>query len=165
MGPRRWAPVPALAALLLIAGAGAVAAQAAGGGAPAGGRERVITITARQFRFDPGVIEVNKGDRVVLKVRSVDVTHGFYLDGYGIKEELWPFQEKTITFVADRPGRFMFRCAVTCGTFHPYMIGWLRVKPNVYFSAGAAGAVLMAGGFVLLLLARARRMTPDVERV
>jgi hypothetical protein len=37
----------------------------------------------------------------------------------------------------------MFRCAVTCGPFHPYMIGWLRVQPNVTLRLGllALGAI------------------------
>ncbi len=165
MSRRRLAPLSVAAVILVVAGAVMVATQSLAKAQAEGGQERVIEITARQFRFDPGVIEVNKGDRVILKIRSVDVTHGFYLDGYGINEELWPFQEKTIEFTADRPGRFMFRCAVTCGTFHPYMIGWLRVKPNVYFTAGAAGTGLMVVGAVLLLLGKARRLTPDVERV
>lgn len=128
-------------------------------------QERVIEITARQFAFEPGVIEVNRGDRVVLKVRAMDVTHGFYLDGYGIREEILPGQEKEIAFTADRPGRFMFRCAVTCGTFHPYMIGWLRVKPNVNFAAGVAGAAVLVGGAIILFLARRGRLAEDVHRV
>lgn len=152
-------PAVVLAALLIVALASSVRSA---GTAP---EERVIEITARQFAFEPGVIEVNRGDRVVLKVRAVDVTHGFYLDGYGIREEILPGQVKEIAFTADRPGRFMFRCAVTCGTFHPYMIGWLRVQPNVNFTAGVAAAAVLVGGAIILLLARKGRMAEDVHRV
>ena len=33
-------------------------------------------ITAKQFAFEPEIIEVNKGDRVRLIVTSTDVPHG-----------------------------------------------------------------------------------------
>ncbi len=127
------------------------------------GRERVIDLVGRRFEWDPGVIEVNRGDRVVLRVRAEDVTHGLYIDGYGIREEIFPGQVKEITFTADRPGRFMFRCAVTCGTFHPYMTGWLRVKPNTNFAAGAAGAGLLVAGSLAVLHRNKGRSTSDVH--
>lgn len=129
------------------------------------GQERVIEVTAQRFRWEPGIIEVNRGDRVVLRVRDVDVTHGFYLDGYGIRTELLPGQEKEIRFTADRSGRFIFRCATTCGTFHPYMIGWLRVKPNTNFTAGVIGAAVLVIGAAVLFLTRKGRMAQDVHHV
>ncbi len=52
--------------------------------------EKVFNIKARQFAYEPSVIRVNKGDRVVLRLTSKDVTHGFYLDGYGIDAEIKP---------------------------------------------------------------------------
>ena len=39
-------------------------------------------ITAERFQFAPSTIEVNQGDTVRLVVRSVDVAHGFRLDGH-----------------------------------------------------------------------------------
>lgn len=126
-------------------------------------RERVIDLVGRRFQWDPGVIEVNRGDRVVLRVRAEDVTHGLYIDGYGIREEIFPGQVKEITFTADRPGRFMFRCAVTCGTFHPYMTGWLRVKPNTHFAAGVTGVGLLVAAALGLLHRHKGRSTSDVH--
>lgn len=132
-------------------------------GADPQARERVIDLTGRRFEWDPGVIEVNRGDRVVLRVRAEDVTHGLYIDGYGIREEIFPGQVKEITFTADRPGRFMFRCAVTCGTFHPYMTGWLRVKPNTNFAGGVTGVGLLVAGALGLLHRHKGRSTSDVH--
>jgi heme/copper-type cytochrome/quinol oxidase subunit 2 len=91
---------------------------------------RVITIQASQWKYSPGVITVNEGDRVTLRLTTDDVTHGFYLDGYGITTAVIPHETTEIHFLATKSGRWMFRCSVTCGPFHPYMIGWLRVQPN-----------------------------------
>src|SRR5579864_5176950 len=89
---------------------------------------RTITLEASQWRYTPGIVTVN--------IKASDVTHGFYLDGYNVTETVVPGQTITARFVATRSGRWMFRCAVTCGPFHPYMIGWLRVQPNVTLRLG-----------------------------
>ena len=104
---------------------------------------RTITLEASQWRYTPGVVTVNEGDPVTLIIKASDVTHGFYLDGYNLTETVVPGQTITVKFVATRQGRWMFRCAVTCGAFHPYMIGWLRVQPNVTLRLG-----LLAVGMV-----------------
>jgi heme/copper-type cytochrome/quinol oxidase subunit 2 len=104
---------------------------------------RTITLDASQWRYTPGIVTVNEGDPVTLIIKASDVTHGFYLDGYNILETVVPGQTVTVRFVATRAGRWMFRCAVTCGAFHPYMIGWLRVQPNTTLRLGllALGAI------------------------
>jgi len=112
-----------------------------------------VNIAARQWAFEPGEIEVRQGDLVRLNLMSLDVVHGFYLDGYGINVALVAGQPVTVEFVADKPGRWMFRCSEVCGNFHPYMIGWLRVSPNWYARSSLIGVALLAagsiGGFLL----------------
>ena len=88
---------------------------------------RVIEVTARQFEFDPGRIVVNKGETIQLEVVSEDVTHGIYIEGYDIDEQLEPDEPVTITFDADKEGRFVFRCSVYCGAGHSDMDGELIV--------------------------------------
>lgn len=44
---------------------------------------RVIEIEASQFEFKPNIININLGEKVIFKVTSKDVTHGFYIDGQG----------------------------------------------------------------------------------
>lgn len=94
-------------------------------------QERFITIEAKKFSYSPEIIEVNKGDKVTINVISTDVHHGLYIDGYELKTDSIPGQyEGKITFVANKTGKFTMRCSVTCGPFHPYMISYLKVKPD-----------------------------------
>jgi plastocyanin len=94
---------------------------------------RELAISAEQYAFDPPVVRVNRGDRVVLKLTATDVVHGLYLDDYGIDVRFEPGTTQSVEFVADRSGKFRFRCSVTCGALHPFMIGELVVSPNLPF--------------------------------
>jgi len=76
------------------------------------------------------VIEVSKGDQVVLKLRSADVTHGFSLKAYGIyvAKGIQPGKTVYLSFTADKVGRFIFMCTVFCGDIHQHMEGTLIVR-------------------------------------
>ena len=95
---------------------------------------RVIDITAKRFEYTPNRISLKKDELVTFRMQSLDVTHGLYLDGYGIDIKARPGLIGKATFVVDKPGRFTFRCSETCGEFHPYMIGFLEVTPNSRFN-------------------------------
>jgi heme/copper-type cytochrome/quinol oxidase subunit 2 len=102
-----------------------------------------LEINAAEYAYTPGRIHVNHGDQVVISLTSTDVVHGFYLDGYGINERVTPGIEQRITFTADRTGKFRYRCSVSCGSLHPFMVGELVVSPNQPF-VKSAGVVLIA---------------------
>ncbi|RME41936.1 MAG: hypothetical protein D6796_15130 [Caldilineae bacterium] len=112
---------------------------------------RRITLRADQFAYTPAVLRVNRGDRVILTLQAGDVVHGFFLDGYGINVRVDPGRSQTVEFVADRSGKFRYRCPVSCGPLHPFMIGELVVGPNLPFLR-AAGllAVTVAGTLTFL---------------
>jgi cytochrome c oxidase subunit 2 len=76
------------------------------------------------------VIEVYKGDQVVLKLRSADVTHGFNLKAYGIylAKGIQPGKTIFVSFKADKAGVFVFMCNVFCGDIHTHMEGKLIVR-------------------------------------
>ncbi len=94
-------------------------------------QERFITIEAKKFSYNPEIIEVNRGDKVTINLKSTDVHHGLYIDGYELKTDSIPGQyDGQITFIANKTGKFSMRCSVTCGPFHPYMIAYLKVKPD-----------------------------------
>jgi heme/copper-type cytochrome/quinol oxidase subunit 2 len=103
-----------------------------------------LHLTASSFAFSPAVIKVNPGDQVTIDLTSTDVVHGLYLDGYDLEMTADPGQTATLTFTADKTGTFRFRCSVTCGALHPFMIGKLKVGPNTLLWRGIALSILAA---------------------
>ena len=116
-------------------------AQDAGGG----GAVKVIEISAKKYEFTPNEIRVKKGERVQLKVHSVDTTHGAKLEVYpeGQKDKSTPglkFTEpdqngkvqkdvdQVIDFVAVEAGTYDIKCAKLCGMGHGRMKAKLIVE-------------------------------------
>ena len=116
-------------------------AQDAGGG----GAVKVIEISAKKYEFTPNEIRVKKGERVQLKVHSVDTTHGAKLEVYpeGQKDKSTPglkFTEpdqngkvqkdvdQVIEFVAVEAGAYDIKCAKLCGMGHGRMKAKLIVE-------------------------------------
>lgn len=109
--------------------------------------ERVFHVQAERFAYTPAVIQVNPGDRVILSLEALDVVHGLAVDGYDVQITAEPGRSARISFTADRTGSFRFRCSVSCGNLHPFMIGKLQVGTNSLFlrSIGLAFVALAAG--------------------
>ena len=105
--------------------------------------ERFFEVKAKKFSYTPNIIKVNKGDKVNIRLISEDVHHGFFVDGYGVKTSALPGQEGALSFIADKSGRFSFRCSVTCGSLHPYMIGYFYVAPNNLWVWGVLGVLVL----------------------
>jgi plastocyanin len=112
-----------------------------GGGVPG---SHDLRIAASQYEFGPAVISVNQGDRVSIELVSMDVVHGLYLDGYGLEVTADPGKTASLSFIADKSGVFRFRCSVTCGPLHPFMIGKLKVGSNTLLWRGIGLAILAA---------------------
>ena len=109
--------------------------------------ERTFQIEASQFAYRPAVLSVNPGDHVTIEFSATDVAHGLAIDGYDLETTSDPGQTRRLTFVADQQGSFRFRCTVTCGNMHPFMIGKLQVGQNRLFWRGVllASLALVAG--------------------
>lgn len=109
--------------------------------------ERTIRVQASSFEYTPAVLSVNQGDLVTIELTSADVVHGLYIDGYDLEINADPGQTASLTFMADRSGSFRFRCSVTCGELHPFMIGQLKVGQNslLWRGIGLAFIAMLAG--------------------
>lgn len=125
-------------------------------------QKRTFEIKARKYAFKPNVIRVNKGDEITLKLTSTDVTHGIYFEAYDFDAKIrpetpyfWvrhPSKDKrygtepveTYTFIADKVGKFRYRCSIGCGPMHPFMLGEMIVGPNYLFPASIGLAVGIA---------------------
>jgi len=110
---------------------------------------RTSRIDARQFAYSPSELHVNPGDTVTIQLVSADVVHGLYVDGYDVSVEADPGQTTTLTFTADKPGSFRFRCNVTCGAMHPFMIGKLNVGSNNWLYRSIGLAMLAIVGVII----------------
>lgn len=140
---------PTPASWSLIGLAALVVAFAPFPGSAASSASHTFRIEAGQFAYSPSELHVNPGDRVTIELISTDVAHGLYLDGYDLSVEADPGQTASLAFVADRPGSFRFRCNVTCGAMHPFMIGKLTVGPNTTLYRASGLALLAAAGLLL----------------
>ncbi len=137
-----------------------------------GPRTRTIRLEAHKYGYSPARIFANKGDTIIFKPTSKDVTHGFLLDGYDleftIKQEglallkyTWQDDEgkqhvdwdkvHQVEMTADRAGKFVFRCTRTCGNLHPFMTGELIVGPNTAYYAMAALSIWLTAAILLWL--------------
>ncbi len=145
-------------------------------------RDLHLTIRAREYAYDPPVIRVRRGDRLHVRLVAQDVLHGFYLEGYDIEAEVRPAtrlirvrhpskgdgwtEQKEIVIVADRTGKFHYRCSHTCGFLHPFMNGELVVGPNHLYHVGLGACAGLFLGFVMFIAGNKRNgssfsETPD----
>lgn len=143
--PLKWIGVIVLVVLASTSG-GVLWAQY-----PLNSSEKEFHLEARQFAYDPPIIRVNKGDRVTIKAQSRDVIHGLYLDGYDIDRMLRPGEPVQFTFIANKEGKFGFRCSLTCGVLHPFMIGKLIVEPNYLFPGSVGLAIGLAVSSIIFV--------------
>jgi len=81
-------------------------------------------------RVERPVLEVSKGDLVVLRLRSSDVVHGFSLKDFKVfvDDGIQPGKTVVVSFRADKAGTFTFSCNAICGDNHQNMQGTLVVK-------------------------------------
>jgi heme/copper-type cytochrome/quinol oxidase subunit 2 len=135
----RLAFLPLLATVILLLPAPSAASPG----------DRTVRIMASSFQYAPAIVRVQPGDRVTLELVSTDVVHGLYLDGYDLRVSADPGQTARLTFVADRTGTFRFRCSVTCGPMHPFMIGKLVVGTNWLAWRAVGLAILVAAAGLL----------------
>jgi len=106
---------------------------------------RVIEISAKKYDFTPAEIHVKQGEKVELKVHSVDETHGVKLTVYpeGAKDKgaaglvldqpaengkVSKGTDQVIDFTAQQPGTYNFVCAKFCGFGHDRMKGKIVVE-------------------------------------
>jgi heme/copper-type cytochrome/quinol oxidase subunit 2 len=141
--------------LLLLVATGLVVAFAPLPVPPSSPQERTFRIDAHQFAYSPSEIRVNPGDAITIELVSTDVVHGLYLDGYDISVEADPGQTAVLRFIADKTGSFRFRCNVTCGAMHPFMIGKLTVGSNQWLYRSMGLAVLAITGVAISIKQRA----------
>jgi cytochrome c oxidase subunit II len=82
---------------------------------------RVIELKAKRFSFTPGEITLKKGQPVVLRLSSEDVTHGLLLKELNIKSAIEPGKVSDVAVTPQQTGDFVAKCDHYCGIGHPKM--------------------------------------------
>ena len=92
---------------------------------------RTFDVVASRWKFEPEVLEVDEGDRVVLRVRSTDTAHGLAIKEFKVKRDVPDTGEViTVDFLAAKPGTYRVECSEYCGKGHSKMRGRLVVRPR-----------------------------------
>ncbi len=92
----------------------------------------IVTKDKWEFRSpEKGLEEIRlrKGERVTLKITSIDAVHLFTIREFNIQEAIYPGEIKTIQFIPDKEGVFEFYCKRGCGLGHLEMKGKMVVEP------------------------------------
>ena len=87
-----------------------------------------INMTAKKFDFDPHTIIVNKGEKVILNITSIDVNHGISIPDFNVSADLPANETVKVEFTADKIGEFEFKCSVFCGSGHRSMSGKIIIE-------------------------------------
>jgi len=92
--------------------------------------DRVVTIVAERFAFNPAKITVKQGQLVEFVLTSDDTDHGFRIPSAGIDVAIPPQSRGVarVRFIAKEKGRIVFECSRPCGAGHNLMRGTIEVK-------------------------------------
>ena len=92
--------------------------------------DRVISILAERFTYNPSKITVKQGQLVEFVLESDDTDHGFKIPGAGIDVAIPPAGKGAVRvrFIAREKGIYEFECSRACGAGHHLMRGRVIVK-------------------------------------
>jgi cytochrome c oxidase subunit 2 len=126
---RLWAAetIPTLLSCLLFAAMAITSEQLWGslryqGSAPAAMQVEVV---GQQF--------LPAGREVDIRLRALDVIHGFFIPGMRLKQNAVPGLELHVHFTPVTPGTYPILCTQVCGSGHARMQALLRVVPPAQF--------------------------------
>ena len=85
-------------------------------------------VVAFEGGFDPSEMRFPVGAEVSFRVRSVDLVHGFLIEGTGIEFEIDPIEPGLATHTFEEAGEYNLLCYVYCGGGHPAMLGTVIVE-------------------------------------
>jgi cytochrome c oxidase subunit 2 len=81
-------------------------------------------------------IHIPVGKPVLLRLRSDDVIHSFWVPNLSGKKDMVPGRDQTLTLQADKPGVYRGQCAEFCGAQHAKMA--FQVIADEHFDEWAA---------------------------
>jgi cytochrome c oxidase subunit II len=103
---------------------------------------RGVTVLSTDRR--PAAVVVPTGTEILLRLRSQDVIHSFYVPATRIKKDIIPGATNELGVSFPRPGVFGGECAEFCGLHHAEMLFSVRAVAAAEFRAWVAAR--RAGG-------------------
>lgn len=80
--------------------------------------------------FPPMIAHVFVGDKVVLRLKTADIVHQFYVPALNLGPvNIKPGHPEQLEFMAEKPGVYQYYCTSLCGNCHFYMTGWIVITP------------------------------------
>lgn len=126
-----------LASLCAVCTVVVVAAVSSQDAQPAPPAVQTVDVLAERFSFTPSEIKTTVGTTLQIRLESDDTSHGFRIIGTDVNIEI-PKRGRgttTVTFNAEKAGRYTFECSQLCGAGHSFMRGVIVVS-----DARAAGS-------------------------
>ena len=83
-----------------------------------------VQMTAKKYEFSPSTVEVAAGTKIIFKIKALDRSHGFEIEG--VKDSCVKIKKgetATVEYLAERPGTVEFKCCSFCGFGHGRMKG------------------------------------------
>ncbi len=112
--------------------------------------DREVTVIAFQWGFafinkdnelSRNAVIVKPGEKVLFKIVSNDVIHGFNIPVAQITAEIDPDTRREVWIRApDTPGKYLIQCINYCGVGHSQMKAWLVVEGDVSAEGSAPAA-------------------------
>ncbi|TSC77568.1 MAG: Uncharacterized protein G01um101433_533 [Parcubacteria group bacterium Gr01-1014_33] len=103
-------------------------------------REIIIIAKKNEWRFQPEIIEAERGDKIIATIiNEDDYDHGIAIDAFGVSQRMPAESTIKVEFTVTQEGDFPFYCSVPCGEgvvdgkkrTHFDMVGKLYVKSMV----------------------------------
>ena len=66
-----------------------------------------FNLTASNWKFEPSIITVNNGDKVIFHVTSTDVAHGIAINEFGVSQNLNPGETTDVEFIANKINEYV----------------------------------------------------------
>ena len=82
---------------------------------------KIIELKAKRFTFTPGEITLKKGEPVVLRLSTEDVTHGLSLKELEIDATIEPGKVSDVAITPKQTGKLVGACNHFCGAGHRNM--------------------------------------------
>jgi cytochrome c oxidase subunit 2 len=81
------------------------------------------------------ILVLPAGQPVILRLRTQDVIHGFFVPGMRLKQDAIPGMTGRLDFTPEKPGDYDILCSQVCGLGHYRMQARMRVVAPDQFSA------------------------------